>query len=125
MPPKIHGHPQNRPPSKFLPHGAGQPREILQAAPVLAIPAKAVTCSLELVPTYTCIWMIEQKAVAPGDGQVFRCEARIVPGAEPPDKDAVQFGITKCQNRLVAFECTNQFIEDEPQGFRHAAVHFE
>src|SRR5450759_243182 len=98
MPPKIHGHPQNRPPSKFLPHGAGQPREILQATPILPIPAKAVTSAFELVPAYAGIRMIEQKAVAPGDGHVFRCEPRIVSGAEPPDKDAVQFGITKCQN---------------------------
>ena len=35
--------------------------------PVLAIRAKAGACSLELVPTYTSIGLIEQKAIAPGD----------------------------------------------------------
>ena len=114
MPAQIHGHPQNGTPSKFLPHGAGQPRKILQAASILAIPAKAVARALQLIPTNAGIGMIEQETIAPGDGQVFRSEARIVPGAQPPDKDALQFGITKCQNRLVAVEGANQFIEDEP-----------
>ena len=77
---EVKRHAQNRAPAKFLPHGARQARQILQTAPILAIPAEAVASSFQLIPANAGVRLIEQEAVAAIHGKVFRRKARIVPG---------------------------------------------
>ncbi len=69
--------------------------------------------------------MVQQKAVAAIDGQIFRGEARIVPGPQPPDENALEVGVAEGQNGLFTVKGANQLAQDQPKGFRHAAVHFE
>ena len=125
MAPKSSVTPMTELPAQFLAHGPRQPRQILQAAPIFSIPAETVAGALELIPANAGVGMVEQEAVAARDGKIFRREARIVAGAEPPDKDAFDIGIAKRQDRLLAVESADQFAQNEPQGFRHAAVHFQ
>src|SRR5580704_13455568 len=90
---QVHGDTQDGLPAKFLPHRAWQARQILQAAPILAIPAKTFARPLQAVPAHAGVRVIEQEAIAPVYWQVFRRQARIVAGLESPHKDALQFGI--------------------------------
>ena len=72
MPAQIQRDSHNRPPTQFLPHWAGQTRQILQAASVFSVPAEAIPGALQVVPAYAGIGMVEQKTITPSHGQVFR-----------------------------------------------------
>ena len=115
----------NRAPAQLLPHGARQARQILQAAPIVAIPAETLAGSLQLIPANAGVGLVEQEAVAAIHGEIFRRKARIVPGAVSPDENAFNVGIAKGQDGLFAVEGANEFAQDEAQRFRHAAVHFQ
>ena len=86
---------------------------------------KAVTVTIKLVPANASIRIVKQEAIASRRGKIFGSDARVISGPEPPDKNAFQFCVPERQDSLAAIKGTYQFIEDQPQGFSHASIHFE
>jgi hypothetical protein len=103
---------QDRVPAKLLPHGARQARQILQAAPISAIPAETLAGSLKLIPAHAGIRLIEQEAVAAIHGEIFWRKARSVSGPESPNENALKVGIANRQDRLVTVKGLNEFAQD-------------
>src|SRR5579863_7512147 len=109
--PEVKRNPNDRSPAQLLPHGTRQARQVLEAAPILPIPAEAIAGALQLIPAYAGVRLVEEEAVAPVHGEVFRCKARLIPGPVSPDKNALNIGVAKRQNRFIAVEGGREFSQ--------------